>query len=117
MWYDRHVLVLPPGQFWNIPLSITPYVGPYGDGTVDIADRIYSVTVAYPGAPERTFIANYGKRDWLDGRPCLYAGNSNGGPVAEVKGSGSVIEGRYSNYEVDGLFDTDFQFSKYNDNC
>ena len=98
-------------------MAITPYVGPYGDGTVDVSDRVYSVTVSYPGSPERTFIADYGERDWLDNRPCLYAGNQNGGPIAEVRGSGSVIEGRYRDYEVDGLFHTDFRFSKYNDKC
>ena len=105
------------GQFWNIPLTIAPYVGPYGDGIAQLSDKIYSITASYPGAPERTFIADYGKRDWLDNRPCLYAGNRNGGPIWEVKGSSSVIEGKASDYKVDGLFDTDFQFSKYNDNC
>ena len=105
------------GQFWNIPLTITPYTGPYGDGTAQLSDRIYSVTASYPGAPERTFHADYGKKDWLDNRPCLYAGSHNAGPIWEVKGSDSVIEGKASDYEVDRLFDTDFRFTKFAANC
>ena len=105
------------GQFWNIPVNITSYTGPYGDGTAVASDRIYSVTVAYPNATERTFIADYGKKDWLDGRPCLYAGNHNGGPIGEVKDSGSVIQGKYSNYEVADLFATNYTFSKFKANC
>ena len=107
----------PSGQFWNIPVNISSYTGPYGDGTAAPSDRIYSITVAYPDAPERTFIADYGKKDWLDGRPCLYAGNHNGGPIGEVPGSDSVIEGKYSDYEVADLFATDYGFSKFEANC
>ena len=80
-------------------------------------DRVYSVTVSYPGAPKRTFIADYGRKDWLDNRPCLYAGNHNGGPIGEVPDTDGVIEGMYSDYEVGGLFETSFMFSKYNNNC
>ena len=98
-------------------MNITSYTGPYGDGTAVASDRIYSITVAYPGATERTFIADYGKKDWLDGRPCLYAGNHNGGPIEEVPGSGSVIEGKYSDYEVADLFASDYGFSRFMANC
>ena len=98
-------------------MNITTYTGPYAGSMVTPEDRKYSVTILYPDAPTRTFIADYGKKDWLDNRPCLYAGNQNGGPIAEVPGSGSVIEGKYTDYEVGGLFGTDFKFSKYNDNC
>ena len=49
------------GQFWNIPLKIEPYVGQYGERLVDLMDRFYSVTVSYPNAPERTFVAKYGE--------------------------------------------------------
>ena len=54
-------LCLFTGQFWNIPLKIEPYVGQYGERLVDLMDRFYSLTVSYPNAPERTFIAKYDK--------------------------------------------------------
>ena len=82
------------GQFWNIPLKIEPYVGQYGERLVDLMDRFYSVTVSYPNAPERTFVAKYDERDWFDNRPCLYAGDADGGCVSEAPTSDSVIEGQ-----------------------
>ena len=105
------------GQFWNIPLRIEPYVGQYGERLVSMMDRLYSVTVSYPSAPERTFVAEYDERDWFDNRPCRYAGNSNGGSIREVCSSDSVIEGTASSYVVEDLFSTDFEFSKYNSDC
>ena len=112
-----NLCIFSSGQFWNIPLTIEPYVGPYGDGSVVKSDKKYTVTTSYPGAQNRTFVADYNKRDWLDNRHCLYAGNHNAGPIGEVKGYGSVIEGKANDYVVAGLFSTDFTFSKYNGNC
>ena len=47
--------------------------------------------------------------------PCLFVGDRQG-----AKGDGShggpndpVIEGVYTDYEVDGPFDTDFKFSRF----
>ena len=110
-------LCLFTGQFWNIPLKIEPYVGQYGERLVDLMDRFYSLTVSYPNAPERTFVAKYDERDWFDNRPCLYAGNADGGRVSEVPSSDSVIEGTASSYVVQDLFSADFEFSKYNRDC
>ena len=110
-------LCLLTGQFWNIPLKIEPYVGQYGERLVDLMDRFYSLTVSYPNAAERTFVAKYDERDWFDNRPCLYAGDSDGGRVSEVPTSDSVIEGTASSYVVQDLFSTDFEFSKYNRDC
>ena len=80
-------------------------------------DRFYSVTVSYPSAPERTFVAEYDERDWCDNRPCFYAGNRDGGSISEVRSLDSVIEGMASSYVVEDLFSTDFEFSKYNSDC
>ena len=104
-------------QFCNIPPKIEPYVGQYGDRLVDLMDRFYSVTVSCPNAPERTFVAKYDERDWFDNRPCLYAGDADGGCVSEVPTSDSVIEGTASSYVVQDLFSTDFVFFKYNRDC
>ena len=107
----------PTGQFWNIPLTIVPYVGPYGGRTVGKSDKKYMITIFYPGAPKRTFVADYGDRDWYNNRHCLYAGDREGGKSGEVSGYDSVIQGKSSDYIVDGLFSTDFEFSKYNGKC
>ena len=98
-------------------MTITPYNGTYGYGTAQLSDRIYSITASYPGAPDRTFIARFGEKDWLDDRSCLYAGNHGAGPTGEVLGYDSVIEGKASDYVVGGLFDTSYKFSKFAANC
>ena len=39
-----------------------------GERLVELMDRFYSLTVSYPDAPERTFVAKYDERDWSGGR-------------------------------------------------
>ena len=47
--------------------------------------------------------------------PCLYAGNRQGGVVYEVLGEqDSVIEGNYADYRVQGLYETRFRYSHFN---
>ena len=47
-------------------------------------------------------------------RPCLYVGNSQAGPLGEdVVPNDSVIEGVYSDYEVESMFASDFTFSHF----
>ena len=61
-----------------------------------------------PQSPARTFVAELYRRTWERTlKPCLYAGNSQGGLISEVAGDASVIEGEYFEYEVtDGIFGT-----------
>ena len=57
------------------------------------------------------------QRTW-DARsiPCFYAGSSQGGPLAEFESPrDSVIEGRYSDYQVNGFHDTNFAYSRFDD--
>ena len=98
-----------PGQFWNIPVTAHPTASP--NVTYYAA---YNVTVDPPEADARTFIADLYQRIWdLTLRPCLYAGNSQGGPIFEIENDHSVIEGEYSNYEVsDGMFGASFDFNR-----
>ena len=48
---------------------------------------------------------------------CLYTGNGQAGPldVADAKGGPNdpVIEGEYFRYKVDNNFDTDFEFTHF----
>ena len=74
---------------------------------------LYSVTVNPPKATPRTFVAELFEITWdRVPKPCLYAGNSQGGgPVAEV--DSSVIEGKYFEYKViDGIFSSNFTYNR-----
>ena len=45
--------------------------------------------------------------------PCYYVGSSQGGRTGEREENESVIEGRYTDYQVSGLFDDDFAYSQF----
>ena len=71
---------------------------------------MYSVTVDPPQAAARTFVADLIGLTWdKTPKPCLYAGNSQGGgPVGN-----SVIEGKYFEYEVTGgMFGSNFTYNR-----
>ena len=94
------------GQFWNIPVTATGPIMP-SPNNVSV---IYSITVDPPEAEARTFVADLIGRTWdRTPKPCLYAGNSQGGgPVGS-----SVIEGKYFEYEVtDGIFGSEFIYNR-----
>ena len=108
-------------QFWNIPISVARYQGPYGDINVTETSRIiYSVTL-YPDDDNntRSFLAERGSDTWDNRKkPCLFAGDNNGGPIWEApKEYGSVIEGTTKDYEVEDVFGSTFTFSKYTSDC
>ena len=106
------------GQFWNIPVDVLNYAGNYS-GTVN---NTYVVTVDHPmfNSTSRTFIAELHPATW-DGKrkECLYVGSAQSGAINEVDGPNDhVIEGTYDNYEVSGLFDSDFQYNQFQkDQC
>lgn len=101
--------MLPVGQFWNVPV--------FAFGPIEIAsdeiDVPFVVTVAHPLASPRSFIADLFPHTWDRAqKPCLYAGNSQGGPISTVGSlpDDPVIEGRYYEYEVtDGIFGSSFK--------
>ena len=50
--------------------------------------------------------------------PCYYAGNSEGGKSGELPDYNSVIEGKYTDYQVDGLFGYKYAYSQFEeDKC
>ena len=50
--------------------------------------------------------------------PCYYAGTAQGGRTSERVENESVIEGKYTDYQVEGLFDDNFIFSQFEkDRC
>lgn len=106
-------------------MNIEPFTGLYDsednvtsddtnctDGLCDY----YVVSITHSSSAERKFVANYYDVTWdFEKRDCLYCGNSQGGPIREVDSpNDSVIEGHYSEYELDGLFDTAYKYSAFN---
>nr|WNS50027.1 Na-Ca exchanger/integrin-beta4-like protein [Halisarca dujardinii] len=106
------------GQFWNVPIGIEPYTGVFDGKQLNKDDGVYLVHVAYPGSQNRTFVAEFRPRAWDSKVPCLYAGNSMAGPMAEApQYRDNVIDGAVNSYNVDNLFTTDYQHSKYKSDC
>ena len=93
------------GQFWNVPMSIGPFGGVdrYGKPvperyTINITSSVTGETRSYTG---RMYDLTWS----FENGPCLYAGNSNGGPIYTVEDpNDSVIEGKYLRYLVPDLF-------------
>ena len=98
------------GQFWNIPVTAT---GPISPPPANITNA-FRVTVVPRISSPRSFVAALFKRTWdRTLKPCLYAGTSQGGPIAEVANDASVIEGDYFEYQVsDGIFGTSFKHNR-----
>ena len=93
------------------------YTGEF-DGSARPNDRV--VTVNYPGKEPRSFVGVLASVTWeFEKRPCIYVGNSQAGPIAEVvTPNDSVIEGEYTDYEVTSMFDTGFTYSHFEtDRC
>ena len=108
------------GQFWNIPVHVTPYNFP-GPVTYDLqAQELYQVDILSPTDSEilRQFVAEFSPRSWDHNRPesCLYAGDQQGGRTLEFSSpNDAVIENNYRLYKTGGLFSTRFLFSKFNE--
>ena len=50
--------------------------------------------------------------------PCYYVGGAQGGRTSERDENDSVIEGQYTDYQVNGLFGDDFLYSQFEeDRC
>ena len=75
------------------------------------------VTVNYPNSEPRSFVGLLSNVTWeFEKRPCIYAGNSQAGPISEVDSpNDSVIEGEYTDYEVASMFATGFTYSHFDE--
>ena len=80
------------------------------DGSPDI--ELYDPT--HPSY--RHFPAFFYQLVWdLSEDGCYYVGNGQGGPEKTHDPINSVIEGSYSQYIVDGLFDTQFVYEQFDE--
>ena len=102
-------LSLTVGQFWNIPISV---------GDVD-SDGSPDIELYQPGhSSYRNFPALFYHLVWdLSEDGCYYVGNSQGGPERSRDPINSVIEGSYPQYIVDGLFDTEFAYERFEESA
>ena len=111
------------GQFWNVPVSVTPYTFT-GPVVYDLqGQELYLVEILSPDGSEtkRQFIAEFYPLSWDHRRPepCLYAGDQQGGRTLEFTTfNDPVIENNYRLYETEGLFETGFYFPRFDtDRC
>ena len=98
-------------------IDVVPYNGPFIEAPEPCVET-FSVSINFPMLTSRSFIA------WLrfpsfelDRRIyCLHAGDGHAGSIYEVPAgpkNGPVIEGAYTNYVVQGQFETGFLFSQF----
>ena len=101
------------GQFWNIPIDVVRYSQSFGGA---VRSDTYEITVNYPGQ-RRQFVGLLHPLTWeLESRQCLYVGNRQGGPIDEVDDpNDSVLQGKYDDYEIGNLFDTEFDYGHFED--
>ena len=96
------LFLLYSGQFWNVETNVTKYTKPLRDGIVE--NNTYLVELMPENKPNRRFIGFLEERTWnLEKSPCIYAGNSQGGPIYEVadgEPNDSVIEGAIEDYST-----------------
>ena len=92
------------GQFWNIPVEVTPYNGQLRNGG-QVEGR-FIVNMSSLAVP-RVYTGLLDHRTWEsdDGVPCLHVGNIQAGPIYEVTNpNDGVIENSYSDYKVESAF-------------
>lgn len=99
-------------QFWNVPVELQQYNGSVPDDL-----NYYVVKVTPADGDVREFVGHLYDVSWdFTPIPCIYAGNRNAGPVYEFDDpNDSVIEGNYTEYEVNSLFDTQFTYRQFED--
>ena len=119
MWSIFHATAFIPGQFWNIPVTVTPHTGLLG-GQNRTDD--YVITVRHPDSAPRNFIGLKAGLTWeSESTICYYVGNKQAGGiwgVSDARLNGPVIEGHYQQYKVSSLFSTNYMYSHFNEaNC
>ena len=101
------------GQFWNIEISLEP-VSTRLPAFIAKPESYYEVTIKNPNT-SRKFLAKRSLHTWdKSEQECLYVGSSQGGRSGEVpKINDPVIQGRYYEYQLDGLFNTSYVYSQF----
>ena len=97
-----------------MPVTVVPFEGEFGGVQ---RDDDYVITVNHPEADPRSFVGLRSGVTWeFERRVCYYVGNTQAGELAEVsEPNDSVIEGEYSDYQVESLFATEFIYTHFNE--
>ena len=103
------------GQFWNVPVDITPYTGLSRDGSV--ATGRYVVGITTSGVSRSYTGWMYGLTWDTEDGPCLYVGNGQGGIIREVLSPNEgVIEDIYKDYQVSSAFsEENYKFGSFDE--
>jgi collagen type VI alpha len=103
------------GQFWNIRTKVTKYNETLIDDTIH--PNAYRIDVYPPSSDSRSFVGFLEDVTWdFSDQPCIYAGNSQGGPTYEVKDGGpndGLLEGDVKDYIMDGPYDVLFDYNHF----
>lgn len=105
------------GQFWNVPVTITPFTGENVFGQT--ADDTYVLNITTI-SQQRLYVGVLGRLTWeVEEGPCLYVGDSQSDSTYEFEDpNDSVIEGLYTDYIVSEGFGDDFKFGLFDvDKC
>ena len=116
------VFVLSPGQYWNREVNMTEFTGELNpeldpnDPSRNFTRFVINMTRGDPPG-YKAFTGVFYPLSWeFKDQPCIYAGNRQGGPIHEVLDPNDpVIEGTYRDYVVDGLFETEYVFGRFNE--
>ena len=102
------------GQFWNVPVDITPYNGSLSDGTL-ATDRFSIKVKRDKGNGTRSFTGLLYDLSWGHvEEPCFYVGSKQAGPIHEVATpNDGVIENIFKDYKVADAFSDDYEFSLF----
>ena len=116
MWNKYIHASLPPGQFWNIPVTVSEYEGQTNVPGLSNEDY-YTVTISHPLSKPRSFTGHLYDFTWeFESKKCLYVGNPQGGPLDNLDDpNDSVIEGVYYQYLTQGPFKTDYYYAVFDD--
>ncbi len=88
-----------------MPVSVTPFVGHFRDGT-PVKNRYVVKIPPGLGQEPRTFVGFFYPLNWEgQPQPCIYVGNTQGGPGTNVAGfTDGVLEGTHGDYLLSGPF-------------
>ena len=108
------------GQFWNVPVSIEPFLGMDRNNKSAPGRYVVNMTSSLTGE-SRSYTGWLYDMTWsFEEAPCLYVGNRQAGPIYQVKDpNDAIIEGSYLQYVVPDLFsEAGFEYSLFGEeNC
>jgi hypothetical protein len=104
--------ILHIGQFWNVPVSIAPFVGKDVFGNTLMNHYMLNITTS---DDRRSYVGMLAKYTWeIEEGPCLYVGDSQSFSIFEVEEpNDGVIQGIYTDYVVSDGFEDNFKFNVF----